>query len=209
MRMRKLSWAEDFLKEQSVIATDPTVYKGKWHEFLSCAELHVEIGSGKGDYWVKMSNLYPEMGWIGIERNRNVAALALRKVVDEPHAHRSFITEDATAIHDWFAEGEIDVIHLNFSDPWPKNRYSKNRLSHTNFLTKYAKILNKEGRIIMKTDNSKLFEFSIVEFQNNGWLLEEFYVDYRREPHDEDAISEYENKFMSKGQPIYRAIWKR
>lgn len=208
MRMRKLAWAEDFLKEQSVIVQNPSINQGKWHEFLNTQELHVEIGSGKGDYWVKMSELYPQVGWIGIERNLNVAALALKKVEGQPHEHRSFITEDAEKIHEWFGEHEIDVIHLNFSDPWPKKRTSKKRLSHSNFLAKYQKILKKDGRIIMKTDNSKLFEFSIIEFQDNGWKLEEFYVDFRNSVHDEDAISEYEAKFMSKGQPIYRAIWK-
>lgn len=209
MRMRKLKWAEPFLETQEVIVKEPSVNKGKWHQLLNCEELHVEVGSGKGDYWVAMSKMYPEAGWIGIEKNKNVAALALKKVENEEHVNRLFITQDAEAIDTWFAEHEVDVIHLNFSDPWPKKRASKRRLSHAGFLKKYESILKPDGKIIMKTDNTKLFEFSVLELQNNDWQLLEFSVDFRSEAHDEDAITEYEAKFMEKGQPIYRAVWSK
>lgn len=207
MRMRKLKWAADFLEQQKVIVKEPNQYQGKWKELLNCEELHVEIGSGKGDYWIGMSQLYPDFGWLGIEKNENAAALALRKVEHEEHINRRFIVADAADIGEWFAKGEVDVIHLNFSDPWPKKRASKKRLSHAGFLSKYQTILSEAGKIIMKTDNVKLFEFSVLEFQNNGWMLEEFSVDFRKEEHPEDVITEYESKFMAKGQPIYRAVW--
>ncbi|MGL5541560.1 MAG: tRNA (guanine(46)-N(7))-methyltransferase TrmB, partial [Erysipelotrichaceae bacterium] len=98
---------------------------------------------------------------------------------------------------------------LNFSDPWPKKRNSKRRLSHGNFLKMYQDILAKDGQIIMKTDNQSLFEFSLVEFGSNGFVLTNVWVDFRKEIHEEDQISEYEQKFMDRGQPIYRAIWKK
>lgn len=194
---------------QDVIVRNCETMAGKWHELLQKEELHVEIGSGKGDYWIKMSDLYPDAGWIGIEKNVNVAAIALKKVEDSEHLNRRFIVDDAQAIDTWFAENEIDVIHLNFSDPWPKKRASKHRLSHTSFLKRYEKILKKEGKLIMKTDNAKLFEFSVLEFQNNGWVMDEFSVDYRRDEHPEDVITEYETRFMNLNQPIYRAVWHK
>lgn len=194
---------------QDVIVRNCETMAGKWHELLQKEELHVEIGSGKGDYWIKMSDLYPDAGWIGIEKNVNVAAIALKKVEDSEHLNRRFIVDDAQAIDTWFAENEIDVIHLNFSDPWPKKRASKHRLSHTSFLKRYEKILKNEGKLIMKTDNAKLFEFSVLEFQNNGWVMDEFSVDYRRDEHPEDVITEYETRFMNLNQPIYRAVWHK
>lgn len=209
MRMRKLKWAEPFLMTQDVIVRSCETMPGKWRELLKKEELHVEIGAGKGDYWIKMSDLYPDAGWIGIEKNVNVAAIALKKVEDSEHLNRRFIVDDAMAIDTWFAENEIDVIHLNFSDPWPKKRASKHRLSHTSFLKRYEKILKKEGKLIMKTDNAKLFEFSVLEFQNNGWIMDEFSVDYRRDEHPEDVITEYETRFMNLNQPIYRAVWHK
>lgn len=211
MRMRKLPWAEDFLKEQSVVVEDPTTYKGKWKSLLACDELHVEIGTGKGDYWTKMAQLYPEYGWIGIEKNTNVAALAVRKFsnMDGKKEHMRYINKDAKDLQTWFAEHEVDVIHLNFSDPWPKKRAHKKRLSNVSFIEQYATILKEDGELQMKTDNSSLFEYSVLEFQKANWYLHEFSVDYRRVEHEEDVITEYEHRFMEKGQPIYRAVWKK
>lgn len=211
MRMRKLPWAEDYIKEAEVVEHTPQERKGKWKELLHCDRLHVEIGSGKGDYWILMSQQYPEEGWIGIEKDVNVAAIAVRKYKQLPKQlpNVSFIQEDAEAIETWFAPGEIDVLHLNFSDPWPKKRAHKKRLSHASFIERYQQILNEQGEIIMKTDNGDLFEFSLLQFQEAGYYLHEISVDYRKVPHEEDAITEYEQRFLSLGQPIYRAVWKK
>lgn len=208
MRMRKLKWAADFLKNSNVVVHDPQEYAGKWKELLHCDILHVEIGTGKGDYWIGMSEKYPTIGWIGIEKQESVAALAVRKS-GEFCENRRFIHGDAKEIDGYFGKEEVDVIHLNFSDPWPKNRNSKRRLSHSGFIEKYKTILKSDGTIQMKTDNASLFEFSILEFLNQGFTLDEFSVDFRREVHDEDVISEYERKFMEKGQPIYRCVFKK
>ncbi|MGN1343859.1 MAG: tRNA (guanosine(46)-N7)-methyltransferase TrmB [Traorella sp.] len=207
MRVRNIPWAKDYLPTQSCFIENPNELKGKWKEILHTQELHVEIGTGKGDYWIQMSEMYPTIGWIGIEKNTSISALALKKVENDNKDNRLFINLDAKEIENWFDEKEIDVIHLNFSDPWPKKRNMKRRLSHSSFLNAYKKLLSKDGKIIMKTDNTKLFEYSIIEFQNNGFILEEIALDYRKEEHLEDAITEYESKFMKKGQPIYRGIW--
>lgn len=211
MRMRKLPWAEDFLKEQDVVIKEPSAYAGKWKSLLKKDCLHVEIGTGKGDYLLQMCQKYPKTGWIGVEKNNNVAALAVRKYtrMEEPVENMAFINGDAEEISTWFKNGEVDVIHLNFSDPWPKKRAHKKRLSNEKFIRQYGDILSEQGEIQMKTDNSSLFEYSVIEFQKCGWFLHEFSVDFRRVEHEEDAITEYEHKFMEKGQPIYRAVWRK
>lgn len=211
MRMRNLPWAKDFLAQHPVVVQDKEAMKGKWKEALHCDVLHVEIGTGKGDYWTKMSTMYPEYGWVGIEKNTSVAALAVRKydTLEAANEHMAFIQDDASDLTKWFAPQEIDVIHLNFSDPWPKKRAHKKRLSSESFIRMYESVLHEDGEIQMKTDNEQLFEYSILAFQNAGWHLIDFTVNYRREPHEEDAITEYETRFMNKGQPIYRAVWKK
>ena len=209
MRVRNIPWAKDYLPTQPSFIQNPSEYKGKWKELLNTDTLRIEIGSGKGDYWKDMSEMYPEIGWVGIEKNTSIAALALKKVEEDFKDNRRFINMDAANLEEWFEEKEIDTIHLNFSDPWPKKRNMKRRLSHHSFLNVYKKLLSDDGKIIMKTDNTKLFEYSIIEFQNSGFILEEIYLDFRKEEHDEDAITEYESKFMKKGQPIYRGVWRK
>lgn len=211
MRMRKLPWAEDYIANADIVLQEKEANKGIWKQQLKCEQLHVEIGSGKGDYWITMGMKNPACGWVGIEKNTNVAALAVRKFQErqEAHPNMKFLHGDAEEIENWFAEGEIDVLHLNFSDPWPKKRAHKKRLSHASFIERYHHIVHEQGEIQMKTDNASLFEFSILQFQEAGWYLHEISVDYRREAHDEDAITEYEARFLSLGQPIYRAVWKK
>lgn len=207
MRMRRLKWAAQFLKDSEIVIHDPEGMAGRWSECYGAKSIHVEIGTGKGDYWIGMSQLYPDSLWIGIEKNESVAAQAVKKS-GEISKNRCFIYGDASELDRWFKEGEVDVIHLNFSDPWPKNRNKKRRLSHPAFLLRYKKILKKNGKIQMKTDNVSLFEYSMLEFLESGFHLIEFSVDFRREKHDEDVISEYERKFMEQGNPIYRAVWQ-
>lgn len=210
MRMRKLPWAQEYLETADVVVKQPEKLKGHWSDVVSGEKLHLEIGCGKGDYWNLMAQKYPQDGWIAVEKNVSVAGIAVRKfdTMENKLSHMRFIWGDAAVLTDWFAEDEIDVIHLNFSDPWPKKRAHKKRLSSPLFLTQYQTILKKDGCVQMKTDNSSLFEFSILQFQEAGWTLVDFSVDYRRMPHDEDVITEYENRFLSLGQPIYRAVWK-
>ncbi len=210
MRMRKKTWAAPFLEAHPELAiNDPKNYKGKWKEYLNCQSLHVEIGCGKGDYCTQMSVKEEHSGWIGIERERNVAAVAVKKAVEMESKRLCFIVQDAGQLSEWFEEKEIDVIHLNFSDPWPKSGYKKRRLSHRGFIEQYKQCLAEQGRVIMKTDNSTLFEFSLLEFADCGWKLAEVSVDFRRKEHPEDALTEYEKRFLELGQPIYRAIWQK
>ena len=209
MRMRNKPWVEAFLADFSteVLINDPISYKGSWHQILACDKLHVEIGTGKGDYWLTMAEQYPRDGWIGIEKERNVAAMALKKSLSVNLKNIKYILNDADKISEWFAIDEIDVIHLNFSDPWPKKRNTKKRLTHDSFLDQYRLILKDDGQIIMKTDNQKLFEYSLLNMQAT-WQLVDVWLCFRQSE-QLDAITEYEKKFMEEGKPIYRAIWQK
>ena len=206
MRMRKKKWAEPYLCEHDDYALEnPVSYKGGWKKLLGCTVLHVEIGTGKGDYLNQMAAMYPEEGWVGIEKDRNAAAVACRKAVEGGDLHKQkLIVNDGEHLLDWFDENEIDMIHLNFSDPWPKKYTHKRRLSSARFLSMYQTVLSTEGCIRMKTDNQDLFEDSVLYFQQAGFMLDEISVNYRRNPHPEDAITEYESRFMELQQPIYR-----
>lgn len=207
MRMRKKKWADPYLEaHQDYIFENPIDYKGKWKQILNCERLHLEIGMGKGSYLIQMASMYPDEGWIGMEKDRSAAAVAARAKLegDGNTSNNRMIAGDARNILDWFADGEVDVIHLNFSDPWPKKKYQKRRLSSSEFLKIYRTILSEHGQILMKTDNQDLFEDSVLYFQENGFILTDFSVNYRRNEHPEDAITEYESKFMAEGMPIYR-----
>ncbi len=210
MRMRKKKWAMPYLEANTdFVIFQPESNKGNWKKILNKDILHIEIGCGKGDYFIQMSNMYPDEGWLAIEKDYNCAAVAAKKALENRPDNALMIAHDAANINEWFLDEEVDVIHLNFSDPWPKSKNSKRRLSHSNFLQQYFKILNKNGKIILKTDNKKFFEYSLIEFTNFGYKLENVWVDFRDEDHPEDAISEYEAKFMALGQPIYRAIFSK
>lgn len=210
MRMRKKSWAIPFLEEHGeLVIKNPEEFKGKWKIKLNSTIIHLEIGIGKGGYFDSMSKMYSDEGWIGIEKESNVAAVAAKKLCEDFKENRLIINKDAKDILNWFDDKEIDIIHLNFSDPWPKNTYKKRRLSHKNFIDLYSKLLKDDGKVIMKSDNAGLFEFSLIEFTHNGFEIEDISVDFRRNIHDEDAISEYEAKFIELNQPIYRVIFKK
>lgn len=208
MRMRKKKWADPWIEEHSdYIYEDASACRGKWRELFDCEVLHVEIGTGKGDYLNHMAKMYPAEGWVGIEKDRSAAAVAARKAIEEeePDLHnKRMIVNRAELMREWFAAGEIDIIHLNFSDPWPKTYTHKRRLSSKSFLEMYDELLAENGMIRMKTDNKDLFEDSVRYLIDSGWRFEEFSVDFRRKEHPEDAVTEYEQRFLDLGQPIYQ-----
>ncbi|RRC94330.1 tRNA (guanosine(46)-N7)-methyltransferase TrmB [Erysipelotrichaceae bacterium OH741_COT-311] len=210
MRMRKKKWALPFLQEHSEVALqNPIHLKSRWNTVSDQRPIHLEIGVGKGGYINQMALQHPDAFWVGIEKDVNVVCIAVKNFLNQENDNELFITNDASELEQWFDKGEIDVIHLNFSDPWPKKGYRKRRLSSDGFVSKYHDILKENGKIILKTDNKILFEFSVVEILKLYFVLEEISVDFRREEHQEDAITEYEAKFMALNQPIYRAIFKK
>lgn len=200
----------DYLKESQVLIQDAHRFQNRWKEYLHTDCLHVEIGCGKGNYSLGMSKLYREDGFVAIEKNDSAAGVAAKKYdLDTEKGKLCLIHGDASELTNWFGRGEIDVIHLNFSDPWPKKRYAKRRLSSDRFLEQYQTVLAPDGEIQMKTDNAKLFAYSLLAFQNAGLKMTDIDVDFRKEKHDDDVMTEYEEKFVLDHQPIYRCVWKR
>lgn len=210
MRIRNKEWHKTIFEDaKEKLVIDPKVNKGKWHSVLNCEVLHVEIGAGKGDYWIKMSQLYPEHGFVAIERDKKVAAIALKKQLDTDIPHSLFITEDAIKLDEWFDQGEIDILHLNFSDPWPKKSHNKRRLTTSEFVNTYHRLLSDHGELQIKSDNRDFFEFSVVHLSNNGFNCCEISLDYRAINREDDVITEYEQRFIDLNQPIFRSCWTK
>lgn len=207
--MRKKPWANDMIESRKdCVISNPQEYKGHWTDLYD-GKLVVEIGSGKGDYWIAMAHNNPSELWVAVEKCTDAAAIALKKSIDNTSSNMKMIINDASKVAEWFAQKEIDRIHLNFSDPWPKKAHSKRRLTSDSFLQSYRSILKDDGCIIMKTDNKDLFEFSLATFTHNGFVIDEASVDFRRKEHLDDAITEYESNFMKLNQPIYRAVFSK
>ena len=164
MRMRKKPWAKEMIASRTdCVITKPEEMAGKWQSKAN-GKVVVEIGSGKGDYWIGMAHKYPDELWIAVEKSEDAAAIALKKCLNDTLDNMKMIINDATDIKKWFAQNEVDRIHLNFSDPWPKKAHTKRRLTYGSFLDSYNYILKDDGLIVMKTDNVSLFEYSVPSF---------------------------------------------
>ena len=207
MRMRNKPWAQDFLIQHPNAVLDPKPYKEHWKEHHQ--RVILEIGSGKGQYIFDLAKTHPEHRFIALEKDKNVSATALKKPEVLDLNNLVWINNGAELIHEWFTEGELDEIHLNFSDPWPKKHHEKRRLTSKTFMPGFLKLLNHEGLIKFKTDNQKLFEYTILQMQEYALEMIFFSVNYIHDPKEDDAYTEYEMKFNALNQPIYRAIWRK
>lgn len=207
MRVRHKPWAADFIKEHSdIIIPDPEQYKGKWQNlFGNNNPLHIEVGSGKGQFITGMALQNPEINYIGIELFDSVIVKAAEKVIaaGTPNNVRLLMVNGADLLK-YFAKNDVDRLYLNFSDPWPKTRHAKRRLTHENFLKLYESVLIDNGEVHFKTDNRGLFEFSLVSMSHYGMKLNYVSLDLHQEMPEDNVMTEYEEKFSSKGQPIYR-----
>lgn len=209
MRMRKKPWSQEVYSQFKEFWMEPSSsYQGKWKKQLNTETLHLEIGAGKGDYWHKLAELYPDRAIVAIERDYTAGSIALRKIDDFKSKNKMWILGDAVELLDVFAPLEVDVIHLNFSDPWPKKSHHKRRLTFSTQLDKYHTILSEKGEIWFKTDNRLLFNDSVIYLNQHKFDLVDFDVDFRLEEQD-DPITEYEQKFMDLNQPIYRGVWRK
>lgn len=208
MRVRKKPWAAPYIKAHSdLIVTDPETQLGHWQErFPSQQPIQVEIGIGKGQFIIEMARQNPEINFLGIEIQESVIATALRKLVASELPNMQLVETDGAFVDTLFAEGEIDKLYLNFSDPWPKKRHAKRRLTSPNFLIHYQKVLKDDGRIQFKTDNRGLFEYSLTSFNNFGMVFDEVWLDlHHSEGNEGNVQTEYEEKFSAKG-PIYKLV---
>lgn len=208
MRLRNVKGASTIIDECAYIIKDYKEYKGKYkHLFNNDNPIHIEIGMGKGDFIIGMAKKYPEINFIGIEKFDSVIVRAIEKI-EEEIPNLKLIRMDATEIEDVF-DKEIEYIYLNFSDPWPKKRHSDRRLTSLKFLKRYDKLFKGNKNIVMKTDNRKLFEFSIMEFNNYNYKIEEISLDLYNDDVKDNVATEYEKKFHSLGFPIYKIIVKK
>ena len=211
MRLKHVKGSEEAIASSALVVQDPKGMRGKWFSvFGNDRPIRIEIGMGKGRFITEHARKNPEINYIGIEKYSSVLLRAIQKVetMEEPVPNLIFICMDATDICDVFAEGEVDRIYLNFSDPWPKDRHAKRRLESRQFLEKYAKILKKDGLIEFKTDNRILFDFAVEEVEPAGWKTEALTYDLHNDPsmNEGNIMTEYEEKFSSMGNPIFKYI---
>ena len=210
MRLRNIPGADEVVSNSTFCIQNPVELKGKWAEFLENDNpIHIEIGMGKGRFLMDLAALHPDINYIGIERYTSVLLRAVQKIEETPLPNVHFLCIDAATLPDIFAKEEVDRIYLNFSDPWPKDRHARRRLTSHEFLDRYYQFLKKDGRLEFKTDNQDLFTFSLEEIENSKtWMLDASTRDLH---HDEvlnegNIMTEYEEKFSSKGNPICKLI---
>lgn len=205
MRMRNKPWAEDYLISHRDIVSIDDERKGQITEWFSKKQpLYIEVGSGMGRFITEMAQRYPEVNFVGIERDKNVIIRIVEKVIEQNISNLRLLTTDAQHLQEFFRNGEVDRVYLNFSDPWPKKRHAKRRLTHPNFLTHYKEILNDDGEIHFKTDNQHLFEFSIESMSQFGMKLKNINLDLHTNEPEDNIKTEYEEKFSTKGFRINR-----
>lgn len=212
MRLRHKPWAKEKIENNPQYAvTTPADNKGKWSEIFGNANpIHIEVGSGRGRFITGMAKANPNINYIGIEKFTSVAVDILEKILEEEIPNVLVINEDASDLTEFFEENEVDCVYLNFSDPWQKKRHEKRRLTHSNFLKMYENIMVEDGEIRFKTDNRGLFEYSLASMSQYGMILQQVWLDLHKSEFEGNIMTEYEEKFSSKGNPIYRveAIYK-
>ncbi|MEW9110674.1 MAG: tRNA (guanosine(46)-N7)-methyltransferase TrmB [Cytobacillus gottheilii] len=206
MRQRNKPWAKDKLNEypQYVIAS-PQEHKGNWDPVFDQKQpLHIEIGTGKGRFITGMAKANPHINYIGIELAESVIVTALDRIIEEEIPNVKLMNVNANDLEEFFAKGDVDRVYLNFSDPWPKSRHAKRRLTYKSFLQIYENILVDQGEIHFKTDNQGLFEYSLTSFSEYGMLLTYVSLDLHKSDYEGNIMTEYEEKFSNKGSRIYR-----
>ena len=206
MRVRNRKGATELLEAHpQYVILNPADAKGRWQEiFGNDHPIHVEVGSGKGAFVSGMAKANPEINYIGIDIQKSVLSYALDKVLATDVPNIKLLWVDGSDLTDYFEEGEIDRLYLNFSDPWPKKRHEKRRLTYQSFLATYQQILPENGEIHFKTDNRGIFEYSLVSFSQYGMKLKGVWLDLHASDFEDNVLTEYEQKFANKGQVIYR-----
>lgn len=228
MRLRNIPGAEEILNASEYVVKDPAALRGAWRslfaaqgdtatgparktdgaEPLERLQLHIEIGMGKGGFIHRMSALHPDVMYVGLEQYSSVLVKAISKLTADSRDNVKLICGDAKTLAEIFALGEVDRIYLNFSDPWPKARHAKRRLPGRTFLALYDRVLSPGGRLEFKTDNRELFDFALEEAAAAGWQTEALTYDLHRDEAlcQGNVMTEYEEKFSRKGNPICKYI---
>ena len=212
MRLRNIPGARDAIAESPWVIHEPEKKCGLWKSvFENDHPLHLEIGTGKGRFIMQLAQEHPEINYIGIEKYSSVLLRCLEKQEELQLQNLVFIRGDAELLNTYFAEGEIEKIYLNFSDPWPKERHARRRLPSSEYLRRYDRILAQGGVIEFKTDNKDLFEFAVDEVTQSAFEIAQITRDLHNDPvmNVGNIMTEYEEKFSKKGNKICKYILRR
>lgn len=205
MRVKYKPWAVQYLVDH------PEVAKEKFDpndDFFKAPKIALEIGSGKGDFILTLAKRNPDTHYVSVEVIRSVAGVLTKKIVDNKMDNILLYPVDVEFLFEAIPDGFFDVIYLNFSDPWPKKKHAKRRLTFHKFLDQYHRLLKENGKVIFKTDNTGLYEFSMEEFKNSKFINISFIDDYVFDEAN-DAMTEYETKFRAEGKVIHKIIAQR
>lgn len=211
MRLRNVKGSREMIAEHPYVIKEPKNQKGGWKKvFGNQNPLHIEVGTGKGRFLTTLARLNPHINYVGIEKYSSVLVRALEKLSEEELPNLKFIRMEAEELSEVFAPEEISLIYLNFSDPWPKDRHAKRRLTSRQFLERYDLILTQNGRIEFKTDNEELFAFSLKEVEHSVFRLSAVTHNlHQSELNEGNIMTEYEERFSSMGNPIHKLILER
>ena len=203
MRQRNVKNKKEIISNSKYVISNPSEFCGTWNKlFDNNNPIYIEIGMGKGNFILNNAINYPNINFIGIEKFDSILALAIKKIDNYDLSNLKLIRMDAMDINDVFNK-EISKIYLNFSDPWPKKRHAKKRLTSSVFLEKYDNVFINEKEIEMKTDNRNLFEYSLISFNENDYKINNISLDLHNSDITNNVMTEYEEKFSSKGNLIY------
>ena len=212
MRLRNIPGARDVIAESEYVVHDFKGAKGNWKQiFGNDNPVRIEVGMGKGRFIYTLASMNPDINYVGIEKFSSVLLRAIQKMDEEPLPNLRFIRMEAEEIADVFAKDEVDRIYLNFSDPWPKDRHAKRRLPSRQFLERYNSFLKTDGVIEFKTDNKDLFDFATEEVKEAGWRIDAITYDLHNDMtmNEGNVMTEYEERFSSMGNPIFKYVISR
>ncbi|HCT0568486.1 TPA: tRNA (guanosine(46)-N7)-methyltransferase TrmB [Staphylococcus pseudintermedius] len=205
MRMRNKPWAESYLTEHNDIVDLEAVHAHQVSEWFERQQpIHIEVGSGMGKFITTLAQQNTHINYVAIERDKNVMIRVLDKVREHNLTNIKLLCNDAVILTDYFRQGEVDRIYLNFSDPWPKKRHAKRRLTYRSFLALYQQILREDGELHFKTDNRGLFAYSLESMSQFGMYFKKINLNLHQEDEGDNIPTEYEHKFAEKGSRIYR-----
>lgn len=206
MRLRHKPWAQDKLNEYPhFVPQKPEELLGRWQtRFAKEQPIHLEVGSGKGRFIVEMAKAHPNINYISMELQTSVVVSVLELQIEAQLPNLQIVNGDGRDLSQYFSPGELDRVYLNFSDPWPKKRHEKRRLTSPDFLRQYQAILKPHGEIHFKTDNQGLFEYSLSSMSQYGMSFKQVWLDLHASNYEGNIMTEYEEKFSSRGSRIYR-----
>ncbi|MDW4350349.1 tRNA (guanosine(46)-N7)-methyltransferase TrmB [Staphylococcus saprophyticus] len=205
MRMRYKPWAEGYLKKEPNIVDIDGSHAGRISEWFDNDQpIYIEVGSGRGQFITTLAAKHPEINFISMEREKSVMIKVLDKVIEQGLTNIKLICNDAIELNDYFKDGEVSRLYLNFSDPWPKKRHTKRRLTYQTYLALYKQVLKDDGEIHFKTDNRGLFAYSLESMSQFGMYFTKINLNLHEEDDEENIETEYERKFSDKGSRIYR-----